>query len=273
MNILFWNTYNKNVGNINNCLIELIQENKCDIVILAEYADDISSFCQLINRKSLFEYSTMPNIKICNRIKGITINDYIIINLQEQTHYQIVMLKILNTRIIIAMIHNISKMHYTESTQEEVLRIFIKDICEAENYYSTKNTIIIGDLNINPFDNACISASILHAIPFMNEVKNTTRMVQNREYQKFYNPTWKFYGNRSIPYTSYYKNNSDMINFYWNVFDQVIIRPQMINAFCDDTFKIIYKTMNHILIQADKPDKINYSDHLPIFCTFNEERL
>ena len=50
LNILFWNTDKlKNKNNINNCLAELISEKDCDIVILAEYIDNIQNLCASIN--------------------------------------------------------------------------------------------------------------------------------------------------------------------------------------------------------------------------------
>ena len=76
------------------------------------------------------------------------------------------------------MVHNISKLNATDDTQEENLRWLREDICKAESEYSTNNTLIIGELNVNPFEKSCISAAVLHAIPFLQEVMDSCRVVQ-----------------------------------------------------------------------------------------------
>jgi hypothetical protein len=155
----------------------------------------------------------------------------------------------------------------------EIIRQMCVDIRNNEDKYHTYNTIIIGDFNSNPFEPACISGSALHAIPFAKETVKNTRVIQGTEYRKFYNPCWKFYGKRDVPYTTYYYDNNDMNNYYWNVFDQVIIRPQLINAFKDESLTIISGIKNHELLKSNKPDKNNYSDHLPLFCSIEEGKI
>jgi len=277
MNILFWNTDKlKNKNNINNCLIELIVEKDCDIVILAEYTDTVRNLCASINIESKEDYAPIPNNGGCEKIKGIIKKKYNNVELiKEQVNYQILMIKTTHYKLIVAMIHNISKRNPVEEEQKENLRILHNDVRDAEEKHKTKNSIIIGDFNVNPFENACIAANTLHAIPFIEEVKTPDRIVQGRTYEKFYNPMWKFYGNREMPYTSYYHDNSGkMINYYWNIFDQVIIRPELIHAFDDDVLNIITETANHKLLMKDKkPDRNNYSDHLPLFCSLKEENI
>ena len=193
--------------------------------------------------------------------------------MREQTRYQIAIVETAFYKLIIAMIHNISKLYGSDEVQKENLRMLNYDIQAEEQKHDTRNTIIIGDFNANPFEPSCVSANTLHAIPFPDEVKKTTRKVQNIEYQKFYNPTWKFFSRREAPYSTYYYNNSDMYNIFWNVFDQVVIRPQLIEAFVDDSLTIVSKTKNHQFLGAKKPDRENYSDHLPLFCTLEEGKI
>lgn len=275
LNILFWNTDKlKAKNNINGCLSELISAKDCDIVILAEYTDNIRPLCGLINILSKDEYMPIPNNGGCEKIKGLIKKKYNIEVIREQNRYQIVMIRTTFYKLIVAMIHNISKLTSSKDEQAENLRIFHQDICAEEKTHQTKNSIIIGDLNVNPFEPACIAANLLHAIPFIEEVTNPTRIVQGKIYQKFYNPMWKFYGNQKMPYTSYYHDNSGKhINYYWNAYDQVVIRPELINAFEDDLLSIITETANHKLLKNNKPDKENYSDHLPLFCTLKEEKI
>jgi len=148
-----------------------------------------------------------------------------------------------------------------------------KYICNDETNFGTNNTLIIGDFNIDPYDRAFIAANTLHAIPYLEEAKREYRIVNNNEYRMFYNPTWKFFSKRNIPYASYYYNNSDIVNYYWYMYDQIIIRPHLINAFIDESLSIVSETNNHRLIKNNTPDKIKYSDHLPLFCELEESKI
>ena len=49
MNILFWNTSKNLTDNITNCLDEIIHEKDCDIVVLAEFDNDINNLCNMVN--------------------------------------------------------------------------------------------------------------------------------------------------------------------------------------------------------------------------------
>ncbi|MCL2250238.1 MAG: endonuclease/exonuclease/phosphatase family protein [Oscillospiraceae bacterium] len=272
MNILFWNTSNNaNKDLLDECLVEIIQEKNCDIIVLAEYNGDVQQFCHSLNLALSEEYKPIPNNAGCDKIKGIIKNKYKIDILFEAHRYQISIIKTASFKLIVAMIHNYSKLHSSDEVQKELLKTFHQDICAQEEKHKTRNSFIVGDFNANPFEVSCISANSLHAIPFSDEVKKDERVVRGTAYQKFYNPTWKFFGLRDAPYSTYYYNKSDMINYYWNVYDQVVIRPQLIDAFDDDSLSIVTETKSHCLLKMKKPDRENYSDHLPLFCTLKEE--
>ena len=281
MNILFWNAGLKgkragNIDNVNACLLEMIMEYKIDLLILAEYNANIQSMCNQINTRICknINYRPIPNLGGCDKIKGIIKSEYPIESLREQNRYQIAKISTSTYQLIIGMVHNVSKMQFSERQQEEMLRMFHGDIMEVEIEHKCKNTIAIGDFNANPFEPSCIGAGMMHALPFVENIINKPeRKIQGVCYQKFYNPTWKFYGSNTVPHTTYYYDNSDMINYYWNAFDQVIVRPGLIKAFDENKLKIISKTDNRKLMKNDKPDKENYSDHLPLFCTLKENKI
>lgn len=71
------------------------------------------------------------------------------------------------------------------------------------------------------------------------------------------------FGKGNAPGTMYY-NPSKYFNYYWNMFDQVLIRPELIDAFDCDLLEIIIKTKNHKFINNNNIVNTKYSDHLPI---------
>jgi hypothetical protein len=94
----------------------------------------------------------------------------------------------------------------------------------------------------------------------------STRTVQGREYRFFYNPMWGHLGDlRGNIAGTYYYDNAQHVNYYWNVFDQVLIRPDLAGGFDSDKLKIITTVGQRSFVGHDgRPDSIDSSDHLPI---------
>jgi hypothetical protein len=108
-------------------------------------------------------------------------------------------------------------------------------------------------------------------LPVYEETKRKTRVVAGNEFSMFYNPMWRFLGDEKQPYGTYYHNNGDPINTYWNLYDQVIIRPALRERFIDENLKIITETQSKYLLDMNgHPDK-ELSDHLPIIFEIQEE--
>ncbi len=264
-----------NKSNINKCISEIIIEKKCDIVLLAEYpTDKISKLCKEINLISPENYKVLPSYGGCSHICGIISNRYKTVSvLHEDNRYAIFKIGIATGTLLIAAIHNVSKMSGGTFDQLGVLQRTCTDLTEQEIKFQSKNSIMVGDFNINPFEEISVSSDSLFAIPYKEELKDTTAVRQGIVREKFFNPSWKFLSNQEAPYASYYYNSSKSVNYYWNMFDQVIVRPQLINAFNMDSFSIITETKTCQLMLNGKPNKNNFSDHLPIFFNIKEEKI
>ena len=71
--------------------------------------------------------------------------------------------------------------------------------------------------------------------------------------------------NNSPPGTYYY-SSSEQVSYFWNIFDQVIIRPDVVEFFDIDSLKVVTQVDDIKLLNKNGiPDKNNISDHLPIF--------
>ena len=274
MNILFWNTglTNKRIKNtieVENCLREIIVEKNIDLLVLAEYNSEIERLCLQANAQF------KPLLNTSKYIKAMINHNYSIETLRDQSRYLIIKITTVSYTMIVGMIHNISKLHYGDDDQEAALATFHHDLRHLESEHNCFNTIVVGDFNVNPFEKACTSARNMHAIPFRDIVtKKVSRKVNKKDCPMFYNPTWKFLSEQSSPYTTYYCDQTGkQVNYFWYAFDQVVIRPQLINAFDEEKLTIVTSTQNHALIKDGKPDKIKYSDHLPLFCVLKEELI
>lgn len=248
MNIVFWNTNKKS---INEKLKELIIEKQCDIIALAEYNDDENN---LINEL----YDNNINIKkaeiySCDRV-CLLYNEKIDVSIEDDNKYYLSYNIVKdNKKFKLFIVHLPSKM-WSQDNGEKA-RIQIREI--KENIHERDNVIILGDFNVNPFEDVMISADSLSALPIMNQ---EVRTVVGKEFVNMYNPMWNLFGDfDGIPGTYYYNQNH-----YWNMFDQVILSYSMRKYFNKDTLQIIDRIGENKLIKNGKVDK-NISDHLPIY--------
>jgi hypothetical protein len=178
----------------------------------------------------------------------------------------------LGREILLVAAHLPSKLHADHSTQYIRVREVRSEIERAEKIVGHRNTLIIGDLNLNPFEEAMIAADGFHAVMDARIAMKMNRTVQGIEYSFLYNPMWGRLGdNNAGPCGTYYFNNSGAsINYYWNTFDQVLIRPELIECFDNRKLKVLTEIGGISLIDRDTIDK-TFSDHLPIIVNINTE--
>ena len=69
--------------------------------------------------------------------------------------------------------------------------------------------------------------------------------------------------NKNVCKGTYYYATSTK-SYYWYTYDQVILRPELINRFNIDKLNIITEINNKSLINKGIPNKKEISDHLPI---------
>lgn len=112
-----------------------------------------------------------------------------------------------------------------------------------------------------------ISANGLHGVMAKKIAQQRSRVVQKMEYPYFYNPMWSLLGDASSgqPGTFYYANGEHAC-YFWNMFDQVLLRPDLLECFDNRHLKII-DTINglSLLSKNGRPSQTIASDHLPIY--------
>ena len=78
---------------------------------------------------------------------------------------------------------------------------------------------------------------------------------------------WSFFGElgKGNVNGTYYYSNATPICFFWNIFDQVLIRPELIDVIFDESSLRIVSSINDFSLMNKKGhvDK-RLSDHLPI---------
>ncbi|HAO20946.1 MAG: hypothetical protein BWK80_43515 [Desulfobacteraceae bacterium IS3] len=111
-----------------------------------------------------------------------------------------------------------------------------------------------------------VGAEGLHAIMDRDIVAKKSRIVQGEERFFFYNPMWNHFGNFPRPPAgTYFYSGSKQISYFWNMFDQMMIRADLLEYFNDESLKILTSAGSTSLLNSSKrPDKERASDHLPI---------
>src|SRR5262249_31785741 len=95
------------------------------------------------------------------------------------------------------------------------------------------------------------------------------RVVAGSPYRMFYNPMWGFFGDREAsPPGTFYYDKSKILTYFWNIFDQVLLRPELIERLVE--VQILTTDGQETLLETGgRPDKANASDHLPLLFRLN----
>lgn len=263
MKFLFWNIKEKDLS---DTIIEICQENDIDILGICEGKElDKNNIIKKLSFKEVFLLSNLKDrgIKLFCK-KNINMK----VNAENNFYHKEYSLLIENINYKILLLHLPSKLRLDNISQSHFATRF-REILKGINYQG-KKTIIFGDFNMNPFEEGMISSEAFHALNSKLITSKIQREVYGEKRYYFYNPTWFLYAkSHNEIIGSYYYNSSDFINLFWNMFDQVIISPDLVDNFNFDTFKIIEKTRLRNFCKNGKPNEVTYSDHLPIFFEFN----
>ena len=111
-----------------------------------------------------------------------------------------------------------------------------------------------------------VAANGLHSVTSRRIADRRVRTVQGREYRFSYNPMCAHFGDaKSDSAGSYYYDSAQHVNYFWNMFDQVLIRPELAERFDSSQLRIATSAGTRSLVRPDgRPNDAQFSDHLPI---------
>lgn len=268
INFLYWNVNNKNLA----CYIsEVCLENKADVLILAEHKSvDLDYLTRKLNEKEfMFEIENIiPNSRILLLHKrGIQIKV-----VKESRYYSAFKLKHDEEQILIFALHLPSKYAQETSDLNMYTSQIIREFEQIEEERKISRSLVVGDFNMSPFDEGMISALGFNAVMSTEIARKKSRKVLNQERKFYYNPMWHMMGNDDHDCKGTFYYSSSTKSFYWYTYDQVILRPQLIDNFSMDNLRIINKINDKSLItKSNVPNKKEISDHLPIKFKINME--
>lgn len=261
MRFLFWNIKRNPLGQI---LAEVVQEHGIEVVILAECPDKMAILQSLnTNTDRLFYLTDSKTTRV------VIYTRFPIEFIQPEHHDKFLTVRRMNLlgrkEILLAAAHLPSKL-WSTSNPEGIASLASKKIRDVEEKVGHSRTVLVGDLNMNPFEERVTSAEGLHAVMTRDIAKKKARNIHKESYPFFYNPMWSRFGDATQgPPGTYYRAGSSFMEYFWHTYDQVLIRPSLLDLFDTESVKVLVKRQSRsFLRQSGVPDAARISDHLPL---------
>lgn len=267
LTFLFWNTNRKPLV---DAIAAIAEAESVDILILAECPATPPELLRVLNRKEpafYFAPGESEEIGVFTRFFGRYFSP---VHESERLSIRRVTLPAIEEFLLVA-VHFPSKTFWRGDSQALECTTLSNTIAEVERQVGHRRTVVVGDLNMNPFESGVVGAAGLHAVASRAVAARGTRVVQGRTYPFFYNPMWGHFGDdRDRPSGTYYYERAEQVNYFWNNFDQILVRPELIDAFRTDQLKIVDRAGNTPLARRDgRPDRKGASDHFPLLFTLD----
>jgi exonuclease III len=265
LRVLFWNVDKKPRY---ERIARLVQTNRVDLLLLAEWKHSVLKLIRVIGQNCRIIGEAQ------NGMLALAILPELEASLQVSTlRFQIYAMNLRECDFQLSLVHFPSKRS-PEDTQPQATeaRNLVRQLAHPDATYN-RNSIVIGDFNMNPFEQGMVASDALNSASSVRAVWDESRVVRSMVYPQWYNPMWSFFGDRSPgqPGTYYYNTSSD-INFYWNIFDQVLLRAEIANSLVDVSI-LDTDGVESLLTVSGLPDRTQASDHLPLLVTLNPEKM
>lgn len=267
--ILFWNVGR---SDIRDPLSWLCRRYSVDVIVLAEFTGSLNALLQALNGETdapFVQSVTAPNhLQVLTRLgidKVIPVDDSERISIRH-------LRPPVGAPLLLVGVHLPSKLHADSAHQGFVIRNLRRQIVEAEGKVGHRNTVVIGDFNVDPFDPAMIAADGMHGVMDKAIARRGERTVFGEPWEFFYNPMWSRLGDESPgPSGTYYRAASDAGAYFWHSFDQVLLRPSLLPCYTSDSL-IVPEFADDVVLRVGPGQPTRLSDHLPIVIRLDTER-
>lgn len=265
MTLVFWNT--KKLRDLSR-LARLVDFYDVDILLLAEFDAPIAEVSRMLSAgPSVYSYA----LGLCERIQVYSRLPFDSITPTFEAD-RLTIRRVappIGLDFLLACVHFPSKNHWDPSSQVLECSGLIRAIEEEEGRHGHSRTLLLGDFNMNPFEPGVVGSRGLHATMSRTIASEGGREVQGSYYGYFYNPMWGRFGDSTEgPPGTYYYRRAEHLCYFWNIFDQCLVRPDLLYAFDDSMLKVLTSDGSAPLVSAPKGIP-SVSDHLPILVEVN----
>jgi hypothetical protein len=268
MTFLFWNLKRQPLS---PRIARLAAAHEVDIIMLAECDIEPAAILAALNagggRRYCFPASESRKIRVFTRFAETQLVE---LYTNPVSRLSIRRVELDNGQpFLLADVHFPSRVNWDRDDQVLAATDLANDICQVEDEQGHQRTILVGDLNMNPFDPGVSGAHALHGVMTRAVAERVDREVQGKRWRLFYNPMWGCFGDRTPgPAGTYYLSSAKPLNYFWNLYDQVLVRPALMDAL--DELRILENDGERsLLTRHGLPQDTDGSDHLPILFRLN----
>jgi endonuclease/exonuclease/phosphatase family metal-dependent hydrolase len=239
-----------------------------DVFLLAEAPKNITPALQALNALAIGDYREEANATA--KIRAVTR-----LGRSELTHRFTGIGRLLSVwsirspklqpEVLLAAVHMPSKAGgNNDADQLSVTKEVVNELNECEDRRNHRNTVLVGDFNMHPYDSGMTSVTGMHGLMTRKLAEMPDRLHLGLPRRRFYNPMWGLFGDRTPgPAGTHFWRSSVLHNPHWGMIDQVLLRPAMIDRLNELT--VLESDGAHMLLALDgAPDKTHLSDHLPV---------
>lgn len=266
MNVLFWNVGGRDIASL---VAEVSSDRSVDLLVLAE-AGKISPAALLTTLKAVsgmtYLYQSSP---AQSRIHVYTKSSHR--SVRSIGDFGAVTVRSIAAPgcmpVTMVAVHSPSRMYWSHPADRVALARDIREILEeAEQSEGHVRSFVVGDFNSDPFEEALTAADGLHAVMCRKVAAGGSREVNKRDRKYLYNPMWSLLGDRDgVPGTYFYRSSVNTCRF-WHSFDQVLLRPCMIDVLVHRSIEVVTHTgANALADKNGRPARHTASDHFPLF--------
>jgi hypothetical protein len=268
-NFLFWNTNRRT--DISGLVAKACWEREIDVLILAEYEPDPIHLLEQLNhpgrqRTYLIPFEPPGKLRFVTRypldaLRSVHDEGDVAVRLVRPP---------VGIELLVAAVHLPSKMFMSPDEQAYNAARVSRKIGELESRIGHSNTLLIGDLNMDPFEHGMVAADSFHAVMDRSIAKEISRTVHGEDRKFFYNPMWGRYGDETPGPSGTYYRRGNQISPFWHIFDQVLLRPALLQYYAPNAAEIVGEIGGHSLLKGGRINQ-SISDHLPIFLRLDVE--
>ena len=246
-----------------------------DVFLFAEPPEDRDALLATLNREFGGVYYPVPSrsrrLLLLSRLPNTKWDDRFADNVSDRiTAHELTIAGQSSLLLIAAHLH--APNNLDELDRAEWVRKLVPDIRQLEADVAHTRTILVGDLNMNPFDPGLVGTTGLHAVISRQLADSVQRMKSRRGHLPFYNPMWSLLGDRTgneaggtkVAGTFFHENSQALGSSFWRMYDQVLLRPDLMRSL--SRLEILESDGQDWLVsRSGRPCRVAVSDHLPLF--------
>jgi len=260
---LFWNVYGRS---LETRIARIAAAHSVDVLMLAECPTPPAALLAALNASGAGVYHFPPSlsgkIRIFTRFPEPEVIDQFNARSGRLTIRRLRLGSV--PEILLGVVHLASKRNFSDSEQGLLATRAASDVRQVEDDTGNYRTLLVGDFNMNPFDEGIVGAQHFHAVMTKQRAREGHRTVQMEQYGYFYNPMWGNFGDRTDgPAGTYYLSSSRPVHYFWNMYDQVLLRPALMDYLTE--LKVLTDDgIESLVTRSGLPQKSSGSDHLPL---------